>query len=73
MIKSKFMIEKIIAELVICETDACTMYLQRERSKRPKSGCSRGTTDRKDRYWSMLPRGTVWCRNHGNTEFKNNG
>lgn len=69
------MIEKIIAELVICETDACTMYLQRERSKRPKSGCSRLEVRQIERtvIWSMLPRGTVWCRNHGNSEFKNNG
>lgn len=70
MIKSKFMIDKIKAELVICGTDTCIYSGKVQRSQNQDVLEVRQTV--RTVTWSMLTRGTVWCRNHGDFEFENN-
>lgn len=54
MIKSKFMIDKIKAELVICGTQI--LVFTAGKFKEAKIG-SRGTTDREDRYLANVAKG----------------
>lgn len=64
------MIYKIKAELVICGTDTCIYSGKVQRSQNQDVLEVRQTV--RTVTWSMLTRGTVWCRNHGDFEFENN-